>query len=198
MVYIPSNVETAIKNKCKRYRHSNQTAKSYIYWVKRFLNWSKKEIRYISKKDVSAFLQKLDNRNLAGNTINQAHMAIKFFFEDVMEKKMWINIKYSKTPKRIQRFLTKEEVRNLIDSIKNPKHSLMIVLMYSAGLRISELVNLKFEDLNLEKGFGFVRNGKGGKDRVLFNIEESLKILTATEVYVLEKSYWAPHDSSAS
>jgi integrase/recombinase XerD len=43
----------------------------------------------------------------------------------------------------------------------------MVALLYSSGIRVSELVNLKIKDLNIEKGYGFVRNGKGRKDRVI-------------------------------
>lgn len=167
MVYFPSDVELAIKNKCQRYRHSPKTAKSYIYWTKRFLNWSRKDLRYVSKKDVNAFLQKLQNQDKAGNTLNVAHMALKFFFEDVMDRKMWIDIKYSKTPKRFPEVLTKEEVKKLLNAISNWKHRLMIEFLYSSGLRVSELLSIKIKDLDLEKNYGFVRNGKGGKDRLI-------------------------------
>ncbi len=76
-------------------------------------------------------------------------------------------------PKRIQKVLKKEEIKLLIKNIKNSKHKIMIALMYSAGLRVSELINLKVEDLELKNRYGFVRNGKEGKDR-LFIISERL------------------------
>ena len=75
-------------------------------------------------------------------------MPIRFLFEEVLDKRMWIDIKYSKVPKRIQRFLSRKEIEKLIYAIKNPKHKLMVALIYSAGLRVSELVNLKIKDLN--------------------------------------------------
>lgn len=175
MVYIPYDVDLAVRRECKKRRYSNQTVKAYLYWIHRFLNWNCKELGKISKKDVRAFIQLLDNRDLSGNTLNQCHMALKFLFEEVMNKKMWINISYSKVPEKIQRVLDKEEVGKLIKAIKNPQHKLMIALMYSAGLRVSEVVNLKVEDLVLDKNYGFVRNGKGRKDR-LFIISERLEI----------------------
>lgn len=165
-MYIPIDVDCAVKKECKRRRYSDKTIKTYLYYIHNFLNWSKKDLGKISKKDVKAYLQRMDNQGKSGNTLNVAHMAIKFLFEDVMERRMWIDIKYSKVPKKIQRFLDKNETRKFIDSIKNPKHALMICLMYSAGLRVSELINLKKEDLKIEQGFGYVRNGKGGKDRL--------------------------------
>jgi len=84
------------------------------------------------------------------------------------------HIKFSKTPKKLPEVLTKEETIQVLSSIKNPKHKLMIILMYSSGLRVSELVNLKLKDLQLEKNFGWVRGGKGNKDR-LFIIAKKLK-----------------------
>ncbi len=174
------NPSEEMSRELQRRRYSNQTIKTYIGCLERFLNYSKKDIRKITKKDVREYLEKMSDKNKAGNTMNVALMALKFYFEQIQKRKMWIDIKYSKTPRRISRFLTKEETKRLIDSIKNPKHALMIVLMYSAGLRVSELVNLKFKDLNLEQGYGFVRNGKGRKDRIFViakNLNLSLKIL---------------------
>lgn len=63
--------------------------------------------------------------------------------ENVLNKRLTYRIRYSKVPKRLPTFLTKEETRRLFDVIENAKHKLMIKLLYSAGLRVSELINLK-------------------------------------------------------
>jgi site-specific recombinase XerD len=173
MPNLPKDLDSKIKIECKRRRLSPRTTKTYLYCINRFLNWSKKDLRYISKKDVRLFLEYLADKNLSGNSLNTYHMALRFLFTQVLEKRMWIDIKYSKTPKRLPEVLSKEEMRKLIDSTKNPKHQLMICLIYSAGLRVSELINLKVKDLNLENNFGYVRNGKGGKDR-LFTLAKNL------------------------
>lgn len=167
MSYIPIDVEKSVRKECWRRRLSPQTTKTYLYCINRFLSYTKKTVDKISKKDVRLFLEYLSDQNLAGNTMNTYHMAIRFLFENVLEKRIWIDIKYSKTPKKLPEVLSKEEIKKLIDSIKNFKHQLMICFMYSSGLRVSELINMKVKDLNLEKNFGFVRNGKGGKDRLI-------------------------------
>lgn len=166
MVSLPSNIDSKISKECKRRRLSPRTTQTYLHCIHKFLNWAKKDLQFISKKDVRLFLEHLSERNLSGSTMNTSHMAIRFLFENVLEKRMWIDIKYSKVPKKLPEVLSKEEISKLIDSVKNPKHVLMISLMYSAGLRVSELINLKIKDLDFEKNFGFVRNGKGGKDRI--------------------------------
>ncbi len=184
MVYVPVDVESKVLKECKRRRLSPRTAKSYSFWINRFFDFCKKDLQYISKKDVRFFLEKLSEENKSGSTMNVAHMALRFLFEIVLERRMWIDIKYSKTPKRIQRFLSQEEVKRLIDSTINFKHQLMICLVYSAGLRVGELINLKIKDLELERGYGYVRNGKGGKDRLIVlsnNLIPALKNLISKE-----------------
>ena len=99
--------------------------------------------------------------------MNTYHMAIRFLFENVLEKRMRIDIKYSKIPERLPEVLSKEEVRKLLNAISNWKHRLMIEFLYGSGLRVSELINMKVKDLELNKNYGYVRNGKGGKDRLI-------------------------------
>lgn len=184
MAYVPIDINQTIRKECKRRRLSDQTCKTYLFCINRFLKWCKRDLGKISKKDVREFLNYLSDRDLAGNTLNTYHMAIRFLFENVLDKKMWIDIKYSKVPRRIQRFLTREEVSKLLNAIPNWKHRLMIEFIYGSGLRASELLNMKVKDLNLEKNYGFVRNGKGGKDRVIvisFIVREKIKNLIEIE-----------------
>lgn len=167
MSYYPIDMEKSVKKECKRRRLSPRTFKTYLYCINRFLKFTKKDLGKISKKDVRLFLEYLSDGKMSGNTMNTYHMAIRFLFENVLKKRMWIDIKYSKVPEKLPEVLSKEEVRRLIDSIKNTKHVLMISLMYSSRLRVSELINLRVRDLELNKKYGYVRNGKGGKDRLI-------------------------------
>ena len=163
----PQDLDTKIIKECSRRRFSPRTTKTYLHCIHKFLNWSKKDLRYISKKDVRLFLENLSEKDRAGSTMNVYHMALRFLFTQVLEKRMWIDIKYSKTPKRLPEVLSKDETRKLIDAVKNQKHQLMVCLLYSSGLRASELLNIRVRDLELDKNYGYVRNGKGGKDRLI-------------------------------
>lgn len=174
MSYQRIDIDELIRKEGFRRRYSPRTIKTYQKCVEKFLRSSGKTIDKISKKDARNFLNKLSDKNAAGSTINVHHMAIKFLMEDCLHKRMKLNIRYSKTPRRLPEVLSKEEIKTLFTSIPNEKHKLMVELMYSGGLRVSELTNLKVKDLQIDKGYGFVRSGKGNKDR-LFILSPKLK-----------------------
>lgn len=168
------DVHDSVKRELRRRKYSEKTIKTYLYCIDKFFSKCHKTIDKISKKEIKEFLNEISKKGKAGNTINVYLNALKFFFEEILGKKMKLNIKYSKIPKKIPLILTKQEIKNLFDFIENKKYRLMTKLMYSAGLRVSELINLKIKDLEIDDGYGWVRKGKGKKDR-LFIIAESLK-----------------------
>lgn len=174
MSYYPVDWACAVEKECKRRRYSERTAKAYVHCINRFLDWSGKTIDVISKKDASEYLAYLNERGKSGSTLNVYHMAIRFLFEDILRKDIKLNIRYSKVPLKLPEVLTKDETRRLITAITNEKHKLMVELMYSAGLRVSEMLNLKIGEINFDNNYGFVRQGKGRKDRI-FVLSEKLK-----------------------
>ncbi|MBS3091116.1 tyrosine-type recombinase/integrase [Candidatus Pacearchaeota archaeon] len=174
MSYYPIDIERAIKRECERRRYSPRTARTYIHCVNKFLTLSGKTLDKISKGDASEFLHHLSERGKSGSTINVYHMAIRFLFMDILRKNIRLDIKYSKVPLKLPEILTKEETRKLINAISNEKHRLMVGFMYSAGLRVSEMLDMKVCDIDFKNNYGFVRNGKGGKDRI-FVLSQKIK-----------------------
>ncbi|PIN91959.1 hypothetical protein COU61_01640 [Candidatus Pacearchaeota archaeon CG10_big_fil_rev_8_21_14_0_10_35_13] len=167
MAYIPVDWRNSLRKECRRRRHSERTAETYIHCIEKFFAYNNKTIDKASKKDVKEYLTQLSEKGLSGSTLNVNHMALRFLFQEVLNKKIRIDIKYSKTPKRLPEYLTKEEVKRLLGKITNWKHKLMIEMLYGSGIRVSELINMKIKDLVLNEGYGYVRNGKGGKDRII-------------------------------
>lgn len=161
------DVASAISKECRLRGYSERTIESYTSCVLKFIDFSGKSIDKLGKQDALNFLLYLkEERKAAGNTLNVYHMAIRFFLEDILHKNMKLNIKYSKRPEKLPVFLTKEEVKLLINSISNNKHRLMIEVLYGGGLRLNELLNLRVKDLLIENRYGFIRQGKGRKDRI--------------------------------
>lgn len=168
------DIDYKVQREMIRRGYSVRTIKTYLDCIHRFFKKCNKHPSKVSKVEVREFLNDLTGKGVAGNTINVYLNALKFLFEQILNKKMRLNIRYSKIPKRLPVVLTKEEIRRLIDSIENDKHRLIVKLMYSAGLRVSELANLRVRDLEFENNFGWVREGKGKKDR-MFIIAKSVK-----------------------
>lgn len=145
--------------------YSGRTIETYTYCIKHFMSYCRKDLNCVKKADIKEYIDRYVERSATGNTINVHLNALKFLFEEILQKKIMVKIRYSKTPKTFPVFLTKEEVFKLINSIENKKHKLMVELIYSSGLRVSELLNLKVCDLEFERNVGWVRHGKGNKDR---------------------------------
>jgi len=153
---------------------SIRTIKTYKQCVRQFFKHCSKDPRKVNKKDIKGHLDYLIERGSAGNTVNVYLNALKFFYNEVLNKRLMVRIRFSRTPKTKPVFLTKEEMKRLFESIGNPKHRLMVKLIYSAGLRVGELVHLRAKDFEFNQNYGWVRKGKGSKDRP-FIIAESLK-----------------------
>lgn len=153
---------------------SPQTVKMYLFYNQKLVDHIKKEPVDITEDDIKDFLAyKLSDDSVSSATIALIKAALKFFYTEILGK----NISQIKTPKRSKKLpvvLSQTEVKNLIDMTKNIKHRLIIELLYSTGLRLSECINLKYSDLDLNDGIGWVRMGKGSKDRI-FIISEIFK-----------------------
>lgn len=146
---------------------SQRTIDTYLFHNKRFLQYSKKMPENIAEEDVKAYLGYLiSDKQVSPCTISLAKSALKFFYDEVLKKNI-VNFKTPKIPKKLPVVLSKNEVRILISSASAKKSRLMLMMLYSSGLRVSELLKLKRNDLELEKKNLWVRSGKGGKDRLV-------------------------------
>jgi len=158
--------------------YSPRTINTYIVCIKDFMSFCKKELKKATKADIRQYLDWQVDKGAAGNTINIKLNALKFLMEEILNKKVTIKIRYSKTPKTLPVFLTKEEVKRLFEAVKNEKHKIILELLYSAGLRLGEVVNLQKKDFEFDRMIGWVRKGKGMKDRpfiIARNLESKLK-----------------------
>ncbi|MBI2451919.1 tyrosine-type recombinase/integrase [Candidatus Pacearchaeota archaeon] len=147
------------------------TVRNYKFFVEKFLEKTNKKTEELSQGDVKLYLSGMFDTK-SKNTILLAAASLKFFFNRVLKKEIG-EIPMPKKEKKLPEVLTKEEIKKLINSADTLKSRLIISMLYSTGLRVSELVNLKVNDLNLDEKTGWVRKGKGSKDR-LFVMSETL------------------------
>jgi len=144
---------------------SDNTIKTYITVNTLFLKWVKKQPEEVLEQDIKDYLADLISKDMATSSIALKKAALKFLYDEVLKKSI-VNLKTPKIPRKIPVILTKEEIRNLIDAASNPKSKLIIQFLYSTGLRLSELIKLKVDDLEMGERVGWVRKGKGNKDRI--------------------------------
>ena len=115
---------------------------------------------------IKKYLLEKQAKGWAPQTVNLHLNAIKYFYREVYKSQAPINLKFSKTSKKLPVVLSRLEIEKIIDSIENGKHELLISLSYGAGLRVSEAVNLKVRDVNLDELTIHLKGAKGNKDRL--------------------------------
>ncbi len=147
------------------------TVRNYSFFVDKFLKQTNKSVEQLSQEDVRTYLAGMFD-DKSKNTIMLAAAALKFFFVEILKKEVG-EIKMPKKDKKLPEVLTRDEVSKLLKSAETRKSRLIISLLYSSGLRVSELVNLKPQDINFGENIGWVRGGKGNKDR-MFTVSEGL------------------------
>jgi integrase/recombinase XerD len=146
---------------------SPRTVESYKYHVSKFLKFIDKKPENVLESDVEAYFMHLINKNFKSASIRLSYSCLKFFYTWIIPKE--INFKLIDTPKRerkLPKVLSKKEIISMIDNTKNLKHKLLIEVLYSSGARVSEALNLKIEDIDVENNTIRINKGKGNKDRI--------------------------------
>jgi integrase/recombinase XerD len=152
------------------HRYSERTIVSYIKVLQLFLQFfHDKPIEEITHEDVLEFNKQYIFKNgLSASYQSQFINALKLFYGLVTGKKMETEkLVRPKKPLQLPKVISEEEVATILNATGNMKHKSMLSLMYSAGLRRGELLNLKLEDIDSKRMLIWVRMGKGAKDRVV-------------------------------
>lgn len=153
-----------------RVRHySIRTEKAYVQWVKRFLSFYKMlNPQDLGEQEINRFLSFLATReNVSAATQNQALSALVFFFRNVLNKELgdFGDVVRAKRSSRLPVVFSRDEVRRLLGQLSGV-YKLMATLLYGAGLRLQECLQLRLKDIDFESRQIIVRSGKGDKDRV--------------------------------
>jgi len=164
-----------LETELKISKNSNLTIKNYLFFNKLFLDFLNKDVEKANQDDVKNFIaEKLINKS--ESTIILALAAIKYAYSVIFGKDITAGIKRPKKPRTLPEVLSKEEIKSLIDSAKKEKSKLIIKMLYYTGLRVSEIVNIKKEDLIFDREEILVR-GKGKKVRKIILPKSIIKDL---------------------
>ncbi len=143
------------------------TQKAYLGHIRRWLLWHKKEISTCGEHEILSYIIYLfDEKQCSNSYVNQAISALKLLYIDMLGKS-WVvtNLRRPKKVKRLPKVLSELEVSKIIDVLTNIKHRAIIMVLYSAGLRVGEVVRLKTENIDSDRMLIHVQMGKGQKDR---------------------------------
>ncbi len=159
---------SAVKYELRLQNKSQQTERSYLYWIKKFSNYTGSlDPLKVDQSDLKSFLTYLAvERSVAVSTQKQSFNAILFLFRYILDKKIdnLESVTKSRAKKRLPIVLSQTEIVSIINLLENP-YRLMAEIIYGGGLRLSECLNLRIKDIDFENKILTIRSGKGDKDR---------------------------------
>lgn len=162
-------------------RYSTSTIQTYTFFIADFVNfYTNKPLEEINNRDVELFIEKVFlERNYSVSSQRQFISALKIFIIYYPHTKIDnLVLERPKRSRKLPNVISQEEVLAIIRCTQNLKHRAILALIYSCGLRISELINLKLVDFHIERKQLIVKNGKGRKDRYVSLAESFLPLLS--------------------
>lgn len=164
-------------------RYSFHTAKTYTYLFSNFMNhFNEKPLNELNEIDIRQYIHGIVKQGKSASYQNQAINAIKFYYEQVLDMpQRFYEIDRPIAEHKLPFVLSEAEIGKLISVTANLKHKAILVTIYSCGLRMSELINLKISDIQSDRNLLLLRAAKGNKDRTT--------ILSNTTIFLLRKYY---------
>ena len=159
----------------------------------------------MSTEHVRQYLLKLiAEKNMPESTQNQIINALKFYLEQILgHDPKYIDIERPKKPRELPNVLSVQDVQNMINATENIKHKCILMLIYSAGLRRSELLNLRIQDVDEHRKLLFIKDAKGKKDRftllsekVLVSLRQYFKVYMPQQ-WLFEGQYGGKYSASS-
>lgn len=167
-------------HKLQERRYSESTVRAYVPLFEEFINhFSDIPLDDLGEKEVMEFSRYLvTERKVSSSYQNQAINSVKFYFEKVKGgERKYYHVDRPIREKALPEVLSEEEVLLILRCTKNLKHQAILMTIYSAGLRISELINLKIKDIDSERMQIRIEQGKGKKDRYTILSNKTLHVL---------------------
>ncbi len=172
----------AIEKKLIVQRYSESTVSVYRYMFREFLKYLyPRPLHQVTMDDITKYHHLLVvKKNVSRSYQNQSINAIKFYLEQVsgMDRTKY-ELERPKKEQKLPTVLSQEEIQKLFSKVRNLKHRAILVTIYSCGLRISELLNLRIGDIDSDRMEVRIQGGKGKKDRITILSPLLLKILRA-------------------
>ena len=155
--------------------YSERTVRVYTHYVSLFLSNFDVDFYHIPQKEAVEFLESVDYSSISVQ--NQYISSVKLLYKTIGKGSLIVRVTRPRKEKKLPRVIDKDFLISKIGSIENKKHKAILSLAFSVGLRVSEVVNLKIEDIDSSRGVILIRQAKGNKDRVVPLSDGLLRIL---------------------
>jgi integrase/recombinase XerD len=159
--------------------HSPHTRKAYLAWVRRFAAHYRRPPEQMGSEEARAYLiHLLEAEKLSRSSLVQALCALKFFYGAVLHRLCEVeDLRFPKQPRKLPIVLSEAEVEQLLEATEDLQEQAILMTLYSAGLRLSELIHLEIKDIDSASMQIRVREGKGAKDRNVVLSKTLLEVL---------------------
>jgi len=184
----------------RRRNYSIRTEEAYVHWAQRFLKFNDDALpEQLNGAHIGAYLNHLAlSRQVSPSTQNQALNAIVFLYSQVLAIQVGevTELTAARKGRHLPTVLTRAEMKQLIAAIDDPIFALMLKLMYGTGMRLMECMRLRVMDIDMNYSQIVVRDGKGGKDRMVPLperckplLEEQIRVALALHRQDLEQGF---------
>lgn len=193
LVYDNSFYLYSLNNELSIRKYSMRTRELYIQMNSEFLRFIDKNPNDITNDDIRRFLfNYVTVKERKASTINCMINALKFYYGIILKREFIFSFVRPKQDKKIPNVLSKEEVSSIIKNTKNIKHRTLLTIVYSAGLRVSEIVSLRKDDIDFIRKTIRIRAGKGRRDRLTILSDKAARILNHYIEYERPEFYLFP------
>lgn len=169
----------ALSDACRRVGYTEATVRNYTSVLRSFLAFCHGHIATTTQEFVDAYVKRMQWQKRSALTINLHISALRFYFEHVAKQPIkQEEIPYLKRPRSLPEVFSQEEIGRILAAKMNPKHRLLLELVYGCGLRVGEAVTIRVRDVHIDRQLLHV-HGKGQKDRLVPIVAIDQMLLTA-------------------
>jgi len=168
----------ALDTELRSRKYSPRTREAYLQYNSALCRWLQKPPEETNSADITKFLAYQEKeKKLSASSMNLNISAVKFFYHQVMKKDIVSDQHRPRHDKRLPVIFSKTEVKQMFTAEPNKKHRLLLMMVYASGLRVSEVVKLKWTDIDFSRRTVMVNSGKGRKDRYTLLSEQVAEFL---------------------
>jgi site-specific recombinase XerD len=174
-----AQITEAVEKELELRRYSQKTKKAYLHHIGRYISYFVKDPKELDEKHIRDYmLHLIDKEKVSRAYHDQAVSAIKFLYDRVLNMPKTVgSLPRPRKEKKLPIVLSREDVIRIFESVNNIKRKAILMLAYSAGLRVSEVVKLRVQDTDTKRSMIHIKAAKSRKDRYTVLSEVALEVL---------------------